>query len=193
MIYMIDNYDSFTYNLVQYLREMNSTVEVHRNDAITVDQMLDKQPEAIVISSGSGRPENAGISMEAIKRFAGKVPILGISMGHLAIGVCFGAKIVRAGQMMHGKTSELTCDGEHIFKNLATRPFKAMRYHSLALERASLPEELIVTATTADGEIMGIRHQNMPLYGVQFHPESIMTPTGKRIIRNFLKIAAKDK
>ncbi len=192
MIYMIDNYDSFTYNLVQYLREMNSDVEVHRNDAITVAEMMEKEPEAIVISSGSGSPEDAGISLETIKRFAGKVPILGVSLGHLTIGVCYGANIVRAKRLMHGKTSEVTCDGEHIFKNLATRPFKAMRYHSLAIERASLPEELIVTAEADDGEIMGIRHRDMPVYGIQFHPESIMTPTGKRIIRNFLKIVAKD-
>ena len=189
---MIDNYDSFTYNLVQYLREMHSEVEVHRNDAITVDELIEKGPEAIVISPGPGRPEDAGISVETIKRFAGKVPILGVCLGHQSIGLCFGAKIVHAKKLMHGKTSDVTCDGEYIFKNLASRPLKAMRYHSLAIERNSLPEELIVTAETEDGEIMGVRHRDMPIYGIQFHPESIMTPTGKRILRNFLKLAAKN-
>ena len=190
MILMIDNYDSFTYNLVQYLREMHSEVEVHRNDAILVDELVKKSPDAIVISPGPGRPENAGISMDVIKAFAGKVPILGVCLGHQSIGVCFGAKIIHAKKLMHGKTSEVTCDGEYIFKNLASRPIKAMRYHSLAIERDTLPDSLMITAETADGEIMGIRHKNMPIFGIQFHPESIMTPVGKRILRNFLKIAA---
>ncbi len=192
MILMIDNYDSFTYNLVQYLREMHSKVEVHRNDAITVDKLIAKKPEAIVISPGPGRPEEAGISVDTIRQFAGKVPILGVCLGHQSIGVCFGAKVIHSKKLMHGKTSEVKCDGEYIFKNLASRPMKAMRYHSLSIERETLPEELIVTAETEDdGEIMGIRHRDMPIFGIQFHPESIMTPTGKRLLRNFLKIAAK--
>ena len=191
MILMIDNYDSFTYNLVQYLREMHSEVEVHRNDAVTVDELLTKQLEAIVISPGPGRPEDAGISVETIKRFAGKVPILGVCLGHQAIGLCYGAKIVHAKKLMHGKTSEVKCDGEFIFKNLAARPLKAMRYHSLAIERETLPDELLITAETEDdGEIMGVRHRDMPVFGIQFHPESIMTPVGKRILRNFLKLSA---
>ena len=191
MILMIDNYDSFTYNLVQYLREMHNEVEVHRNDAIAVDELMQKKPEAIVISPGPGRPEGAGISMDVIKTFAGKAPILGVCLGHQSIGVCFGAKVIHAKKLMHGKTSEVRCDGEHIFKNLASRPMKAMRYHSLALERETLPDSLIITAETEDGEIMGIRHKEMPIFGIQFHPESIMTPTGKRLLRNFLKIAGK--
>lgn len=190
MIIMIDNYDSFTYNLVQYLREMRHEVETHRNDSITVEALLDKKPEAVVISPGPGRPEDAGISVETVRRFAGRVPILGVCLGHQSIGVCFGAKITRAKKLMHGKVSDVTCDGEYIFDKLAKRPFKAMRYHSLALDRASLPEKLIITAETEDGEIMGIRHCDMPIHGIQFHPESIMTPTGKRILRNFLKLAA---
>lgn len=192
MILMIDNYDSFTYNLVQYLREMHSEVEVHRNDAITVEELIEKRPEAIVISPGPGRPEDAGISIETIRQFAGKVPILGVCLGHQSIGMCFGGKIVHSKKLMHGKTSDVTCDGEYLFKNLDSRPLKAMRYHSLSIERESLPEELIITAETEDGEIMGVRHKDMPIYGIQFHPESIMTPTGKRILRNFLKLAAKN-
>lgn len=194
MILMIDNYDSFTYNLVQYLREMHSQVEVHRNDAITVDELLTKELEAIVISPGPGRPEDAGISVDVIRTFAGRVPILGVCLGHQAIGLCYGAKIVHAKKLMHGKTSEVACDGEYIFKNLGAHPIKAMRYHSLAIERATIPESLLITAeTTDDGEIMGVRHRELPVYGIQFHPESIMTPTGKRILRNFLKLAAKEK
>ncbi len=192
MILMIDNYDSFTYNLVQYLREMHSEVEVHRNDAVTVDELIAKKPEAIVISPGPGRPEDAGVSVEAIRRFAGNTPILGVCLGHQAIGLCYGAKIVHAKKLMHGKTSDVTCDGEYIFRNLDARPIKAMRYHSLAIERASLPEELVVTAETVDdGEIMGVRHRELAVFGIQFHPESIMTPVGKRILRNFLKLAVK--
>lgn len=192
MILMIDNYDSFTYNLVQYLREMHSEVEVYRNDAITVDELIKMEPEAIVISPGPGRPEDAGISIETIRKFAGKVPILGVCLGHQSIGMCFGAKIIHAKKLMHGKTSEVKCDGEFIFKNLDSRPMKAMRYHSLAIERETLPDELIITAEAEDdGEIMGVRHRDMPIFGIQFHPESIMTPTGKRLLRNFLKLAAK--
>ncbi|MFA7174153.1 MAG: aminodeoxychorismate/anthranilate synthase component II [Kiritimatiellia bacterium] len=188
MILVIDNYDSFTYNLVQYLREMQSQVEVCRNDAITIAELETKDLEAIVISPGPGRPEGAGISMEVVKAFAGRIPILGVCLGHQVIGVCYGAKVVHAKKLMHGKTSEVTCDGEFIFKNLGAHPIKAMRYHSLALERATLPDTLVITAETDDGEIMGVRHRELPVFGIQFHPESIMTPTGKRILRNFLKL-----
>jgi len=189
MILMIDNYDSFTYNLVQYLREMTSDVMVYRNDAITAGQIAEMAPTAIVISPGPGRPENAGVSCEAIRTFAGKIPILGVCLGHQAIGLTYGATITYAKRLMHGKTSDITCDGEGIFKGLGDRPFKAMRYHSLVIDRATLPDCLTVTAESEDGEIMGVRHKEFPLAGIQFHPESIMTPVGKRILRNFLKIA----
>jgi anthranilate synthase/aminodeoxychorismate synthase-like glutamine amidotransferase len=189
MILMIDNYDSFTYNLVQYLREMSSEVTVHRNDAVTVDQIAALAPAAIVISPGPGRPENAGVSCDAIRAFAGKIPILGVCLGHQAIGQTFGATVTYAQRLMHGKTSDITCDGEGLFKGLGDRTFKAMRYHSLVIDRASLPDCLTVTATSEDGEIMGIRHKDCAVAGIQFHPESIMTPVGKRILRNFLKLA----
>ncbi len=189
MILMIDNYDSFTYNLVQYLREMTPDVTVYRNDAITVGQIVDMAPSAIVISPGPGRPENAGVSCDAIRAFAGKVPLLGVCLGHQAMGLTFGATITYAKRLMHGKTSDITCDGEGIFKGLGDRPFKAMRYHSLVIDRATLPACLKVTAESEDGEIMGIRHTEHPVAGIQFHPESIMTPVGKRILRNFLKLA----
>ena len=189
MILMIDNYDSFTYNLVQYLREMAADVQVFRNDAITVAEIEQLAPAAIVISPGPGRPEDAGISCDAIRAFAGKIPLLGVCLGHQAMGLVFGGKVIHAKNLMHGKTSEVTCDGRGIFKGLDCRPFKAMRYHSLAIERESLPACLEISATTEDGEIMGIRHKEFPLEGIQFHPESIMTPVGKRILRNFLKNA----
>ena len=189
MILMIDNYDSFTYNLVQYLREMTPDVVVHRNDAITIEQVAAMNPSAIVISPGPGRPENAGISCDTIRTFAGKIPLLGVCLGHQAMGLTFGATITYAKKLMHGKTSDITCDGEGIFKGLGDRPFKAMRYHSLVIDRDTLPECLTVTATSEDGEIMGIRHKEFVLSGIQFHPESIMTPVGKRILRNFLKLA----
>lgn len=189
MILMIDNYDSFTYNLVQYLREMTSDVAVFRNDAITVGQISEMAPAAIVISPGPGRPEDAGISCDTIRTFAGKVPLLGVCLGHQAIGLTFGAKITYAKRLMHGKTSDITCDGEGIFKGLGDRPFKAMRYHSLVIDRATLPECLTITAESEDGEIMGVRHKEHLVTGIQFHPESIMTPVGKRILRNFLKLA----
>jgi len=189
MLLMIDNYDSFTYNLVQYLREMTPDVAVYRNDAITVGQIADMAPSAIVISPGPGRPENAGVSCDTIRTFAGKVPLLGVCLGHQAMGLTFGATITYAKRLMHGKTSEITCDGEGIFKGLGDRPFKAMRYHSLVIDRATLPDCLKITAESEDGEIMGIRHKEHPVAGIQFHPESIMTPVGKRILRNFLKLA----
>ena len=189
MILMIDNYDSFTYNLVQYLREMSSDVAVYRNDALTVEQIAALAPAAIVISPGPGRPENAGVSCDAIRAFAGKIPLLGVCLGHQAMGLTFGGTITYAKRLMHGKTSDITCDGEGLFKGLGDRPFKAMRYHSLVIDRASLPECLTVTAESEDGEIMGIRHKEFLMAGIQFHPESIMTPVGKRILRNFLKLA----
>ena len=189
MILMIDTYDSFTYNLVQYLREMTTDVVVHRNDAITVDQIAEMKPAAIVISPGPGRPENAGVSCAAIRAFAGTIPLLGVCLGHQAMGLTFGGTITYAKRLMHGKTSEITSDGEGIFKGFGDRPFKAMRYHSLVIDRASLPECLAVTAESEDSEIMGIRHKEFLMAGIQFHPESIMTPVGKRILRNFLKLA----
>ena len=189
MILMIDNYDSFTYNLVQYLREMTPDVVVHRNDAITVSQIAEMAPAAIVISPGPGRPENAGVSCDAIRTFAGKIPLLGVCLGHQAMGLTFGATVTYAKRLMHGKTSDITCDGEGLFKGLGDRPFKAMRYHSLVIDRATLPACLKVTAESEDGEIMGIRHTEFLMAGIQFHPESIMTPVGKRILRNFLKLA----
>ena len=189
MILMIDNYDSFTYNLVQYLREMTADVVVHRNDAITVEQIAEMKPTAIVISPGPGRPENAGVSCAAIRTFAGKIPLLGVCLGHQAMGLTFGGTITYAKKLMHGKTSEITSNGEGIFKGLGDRPFKAMRYHSLVIDRASLPDCLAVTAESEDGEIMGISHKEFLMAGIQFHPESIMTPVGKRILRNFLKLA----
>ena len=189
MILMIDNYDSFTYNLVQYLREMAAEVAVYRNDAVTVAQVLEQAPSAIVISPGPGRPEDAGISCDLIRAVAGRIPILGVCLGHQAIGLTFGASITYAQRLMHGKTSEIASDGEGLFKGLGDRPFKAMRYHSLVIDRATLPDCLTVTATSEDGEIMGIRHKTEAIHGIQFHPESIMTPVGKRILRNFLKLA----
>lgn len=189
MILMIDNYDSFTYNIVQYLREMTSDVEVVRNDAITVDQITALNPQAIVISPGPGRPESAGTSLEAIRTFAGKIPILGVCLGHQAIGACYGASIIHAKRLMHGKTSDITADGEGIFKGLGNSTFKAMRYHSLVIDESTLPDCLKITARSEDGEIMGVRHKDYLIEGIQFHPESIMTPVGKRILRNFLKLA----
>jgi anthranilate synthase/aminodeoxychorismate synthase-like glutamine amidotransferase len=187
MILMIDNYDSFTYNLVQYLREMAADVQVVRNDALTVADIEKLAPEAIVISPGPGRPEDAGISCDVIRAFAGKIPILGVCLGHQAIGLVYGGKVVHAKKLMHGKTSDITCDGQGIFKGLDSRPFKAMRYHSLAIDKDTLPDCLAISATTDDGEIMGLRHKTLPIEGIQFHPESIMTPVGKRILRNFLR------
>jgi anthranilate synthase/aminodeoxychorismate synthase-like glutamine amidotransferase len=188
MLLMIDNYDSFTYNLVQYLRGMETTVEVYRNDALTVDQVASLDPAGIVISPGPGRPADAGISVEVIKRYAGAIPILGVCLGHQAIGEAFGGKVTHAKKIMHGKTSRIQTDGKGVFRGMK-RPFDAMRYHSLVVDRATLPDVLEVTAETEDdGEIMGIRHQEYSVEGIQFHPESIMTTVGKRILRNFLEI-----
>ncbi len=188
MIAILDNYDSFTYNLVQYLLEMGADVAVFRNDALPVEELARKEPQALLISPGPGRPEEAGITCDAIRFFAGQIPILGVCLGHQAIAAVYGAKIIQAQRLMHGKTSDITCDGLGIFAGLGDRPFKAMRYHSLAVSREGFPEELLITATAEDGEIMGLRHRLHPIEGIQFHPESIMTPVGKRILRNFLKM-----
>jgi anthranilate synthase/aminodeoxychorismate synthase-like glutamine amidotransferase len=188
MILMIDNYDSFTYNLVQYFGELNADMRVYRNDALTISQIETLKPEKIVISPGPGRPEDAGISVEIIQKLTGKVPILGVCLGHQAIGYAFGAKIIHAKKLMHGKTSRIEHDNREIFKNLEN-PFEATRYHSLAIDPKSLPPELEVTATTTDDkEIMGVRHKSLPLWGVQFHPESILTKEGMNILRNFLRL-----
>ncbi len=188
MILMLDNYDSFTYNLVQYLREMAADVRVARNDALTVADVEKLAPQAIVISPGPGRPEDAGICCDVIRTFSGRVPLLGVCLGHQAIGLSFGGKIIHAQRLMHGKTSEITTDGKGVFDGI-TKPITVMRYHSLAVEAASLPPELIITARAEDGEIMGLRHREHLTEGIQFHPESIMTPMGKRLLRNFLKLA----
>lgn len=188
MILMIDNYDSFTYNIVQYLREMAADVAVYRNDVLSIDEVAALKPDAIVISPGPGRPESAGVSMAVIREFSGKVPILGVCLGHQAIGACYGASIIHAKRLMHGKTSDISCDGEGIFTGLGSNPFKAMRYHSLVIDESTLPDCLKITARSEDGEIMGVRHKEYPLEGIQFHPESIMTPVGKRILRNFIKM-----
>jgi anthranilate synthase/aminodeoxychorismate synthase-like glutamine amidotransferase len=191
MILMIDNFDSFTYNLVQYLRQLGKEVEVARNNALTLEAIEAMAPEAIVVSPGPGTPEAAGISMDAIRTFSGRVPILGICLGHQAIAAAFGGRIVAARQLMHGKTSTITADGKSVYQKVKS-PFKAMRYHSLAVERETLPECLAITAEAEDGEIMGLRHREHKTEGLQFHPESIMTTIGKRLLRNFLRNAAPD-
>ncbi|MBU8901241.1 MAG: aminodeoxychorismate/anthranilate synthase component II [Victivallales bacterium] len=186
MILMIDNYDSFTYNLVQYIAALKYKVVVKRNDEITVQEALAMKPEAIVISPGPGRPENAGISMELIKAAAGKIPLLGVCLGHQAIGQVFGAKVIQAKQIMHGKTSQVTHNGKGVFAKLPAE-LKVVRYHSLALDEASLPDCLKITArSTDDGEIMGVRHKDFFVEGIQYHPESVLTSTGKRQLANFL-------
>jgi len=187
MILMIDNYDSFTYNLVQYLEELGQKICVYRNDAITIRDIEKLNPSSIVISPGPGRPENAGISCEVIKEFCGKIPILGVCLGHQAIGYCFGGKIVQAKKLMHGKVSKIYHNKKDIFKNIPN-PFLATRYHSLVVEKKSLPSCLEITASTNDHEIMGLKHKDYPLWGVQFHPESILTKSGKAILDNFIRL-----
>ena len=187
MIVVIDNYDSFTYNLVQYLLILGADVKVYRNDAISLEQIEALQPAGILISPGPGRPEGAGITLPLIKHFSGQVPILGVCLGHQAIAMAFGGVVGSAKCLMHGKTSDVENDGSGLFKGIK-KPFTAMRYHSLAVQRQDLPECLIVTAESEDGEIMGIRHREHLTEGIQFHPESIMTPVGKRLLRNFLKM-----
>jgi anthranilate synthase/aminodeoxychorismate synthase-like glutamine amidotransferase len=187
MILMIDNYDSFTYNLVQYLGQLGEEVAVHRNDAISLDEIEAMNPEAIFLSPGPCSPEQAGITVDVVRRFHRRVPLMGVCLGHQAIGHAFGGRVVRAGRIMHGKTSPILNDGRTIFKGLPS-PFPAGRYHSLIVERESLPDCLEVSAETEEGEIMGLRHREWPVEGIQFHPESILTPSGKRIIRNFLQL-----
>jgi anthranilate synthase component 2 len=187
MLLMIDNYDSFTYNLVQYLGELGQEVKVYRNDEINLDQIAVLQPQYIVISPGPCTPNEAGVSVPLIKRFAGEIPILGVCLGHQSIGQAFDGKIVHAKQLMHGKTSSILHNDGGVFHNLPN-PFTATRYHSLVIERESLPGELEITAWTADGEIMGVRHKSYPIEGVQFHPESILTEHGHDLLRNFLSI-----
>ncbi len=185
MLLMIDNYDSFTYNLVQYFGELGEEVNVHRNDKITLAEMIELNPKRLVISPGPCDPSRAGVSEEAVKHFAGKVPILGVCLGHQTIGRAFGGKIVHAKELMHGKTSPIRHDGKTIFQGLEN-PFIATRYHSLIVERESLPDVFEISATLEDGEIMGLRHKELPLEGIQFHPESILTTVGKDLLRNFL-------
>ena len=186
MILMIDNYDSFTYNLVQYLGQLGEKVVVRRNDAITLDEIAAMNPEAIFLSPGPCSPEQAGITVDVVRRFHRHIPLMGVCLGHQAIAQAFGCRVVRAGRIMHGKTSPILNDGKTIFRGLPS-PFPAGRYHSLIVERESLPDCLEVSAETEEGEIMGLRHRTLPVEGIQFHPESILTPGGKRIIRNFLK------
>lgn len=188
MLLVIDNYDSFTYNLVQYLGELGETVEVRRNNRVTLDEIENGlRPQRIVISPGPGTPDDAGITLKVIERFAGKVPLLGVCLGHQAIGQAFGGKVIRAPELMHGKASEVCHDGKTIFAGL-TDHFTAGRYHSLIVEKSSLPACLEISAFTADDIIMGLRHREMKVEGVQFHPESILTPSGKQLLANFLKL-----
>jgi anthranilate synthase/aminodeoxychorismate synthase-like glutamine amidotransferase len=186
MLLVIDNYDSFTYNLVQYLGEMGQEVRVVRNDELPAGEIAGLAPSHIVISPGPCTPNEAGISLEVIKTYAGRIPILGVCLGHQAIGQAFGGKVVRAARVMHGKTSQISHDGKGLFTGLPN-PFQATRYHSLLIERASVPAVLDVTAETAEKEIMAVRHKTLPVEGVQFHPESFLTTSGKDLLRNFIE------
>ena len=187
MILVIDNYDSFTYNIVQYLYELGQTVTVFRNDKIDIDGIEKLRPSSLLISPGPGYPKDAGISLEAIRHFTGRLPILGVCLGHQAIGEAFGCTVVKAKELMHGKTSMIHNDGKTIYKGLSN-PFSATRYHSLVVERKSLPDCLEVSAWTDGGEIMGLRHKEHIIEGVQFHPESILTDEGKKLLSNFLNL-----
>jgi anthranilate synthase/aminodeoxychorismate synthase-like glutamine amidotransferase len=191
MVLVIDNYDSFTYNLVQYLAESGAQVVVHRNDELTVAQIENSRPERILISPGPCTPNEAGICLDLIRRLAGRVPILGVCLGHQAIGAAFGGRVVRARNLMHGKASVITHDGHSIFSHVPS-PFMAARYHSLIVDEASLPADLAITARTTDADgtsvIMGLRHKRLPVEGVQFHPESVLTEYGKQMIENFLRM-----
>jgi para-aminobenzoate synthetase component II len=186
MILMIDNYDSFTYNIVQYMGELGADIRVERNDQITIDEIESLNPKKIVISPGPCTPEKAGVSVAVIRHFAGKVPLLGVCLGHQSVGAAFGGDVIKAGKLMHGKTSEVRHDGKTLFKNLPN-PFTATRYHSLVLNRKTLPDCFEISAESDDNEIMGIRHKELPVEGVQFHPESILTPNGKDLLRNFIE------
>ena len=186
MILMIDNYDSFTYNLVQYMGELGADIRVERNDKISIPGIELLGPKKIVISPGPCTPSKAGISVEVVKHFAGKVPLLGVCLGHQSVGAAFGGEIIKAGKLMHGKTSEVRHDGKTLFKNLPN-PMTATRYHSLVLNRKTLPECFEITAESDDNEIMGIRHKQLAVEGVQFHPESILTPNGKDLLKNFIE------
>jgi anthranilate synthase/aminodeoxychorismate synthase-like glutamine amidotransferase len=192
MVFVLDNYDSFTYNLVQYLGELGAEVEVRRNDQLTISDVEELHPDHIVISPGPCTPQDAGISIELIRHFAGKVPVLGVCLGHQAIGAAFGGMVVRAKNLMHGKTSQVAHDGRTVFKGLPS-PMTATRYHSLIVSEESLPHELEVSATTTDRDgsrvIMGLRHRKYPVEGVQFHPESVLTDQGKRLVQNFLGLS----
>ena len=190
MILMIDNYDSFTYNLVQYLGQLDQVVAVYRNDAITLEEIRNLAPDAIFLSPGPCTPKEAGITVDVIREFHRATPIMGVCLGHQAIGYAFGANVVRASRLMHGKTTPIINDGKTIFKGLPN-PFVAGRYHSLLIEEASLPSSLMISARTEEGEIMGVRHKEYAVEGIQFHPESILTPQGKRILRNFLELIIK--
>ena len=192
MILMLDNYDSFTFNLVQYLGEMRCETVVRRNDDISVEEALALAPRGIIISPGPCRPEDAGIAIDLIRAASGRVPILGVCLGHQAIGAAFGARIVKAKQIMHGKVSAVSHDGQGVFATLRS-PMKATRYHSLAVERSSVPDCLLITAEAPDGEIMGIRHRKHATEGIQFHPESILTPAGKRLLANFVSLCEDDR
>lgn len=187
MILVIDNYDSFTYNLVQYLGELGAKLEVYRNDKITLDGIRNRKPSGILISPGPGEPRNAGISEDVIRTFGSSTPILGVCLGHQAIGEVFGGRVVVAKNLMHGKTSKIYHDGKGLFKGIKN-PFDATRYHSLIVERATFPKELEITAETKDKEVMGLVHRRYPIYGVQFHPESILTSEGKKLLGNFIKL-----
>ena len=186
MIFVLDNYDSFTYNIVQYLGAMGETLVVERNDKITVDEIAALKPDKIVLSPGPCSPDEAGVSVATIQRFAGEIPLLGVCLGHQSIGAAFGGRIVRAQKLMHGKTSPIQHDGAGVFAGMP-QEFAATRYHSLVIERDTLPACLTVTAQTADGEIMGVRHKTLAVEGIQFHPESVMTENGVRILENFVR------
>ena len=192
MIFVLDNYDSFTYNLVQILGELGAKLEVRRNDEVTVEEIEALRPQALVLSPGPGRPENAGILLETIRHFGGKVPILGVCLGHQAIGEVFGGKVVSAPSLVHGKATEVIHDSRTIFRGLP-QPFAAGRYHSLVVAPDSIPDTLEVSATTADGVVMGLRHKKLPIEGVQFHPESILTSAGPHLLKNFLEMLSEPR
>ncbi|MDF1849531.1 MAG: aminodeoxychorismate/anthranilate synthase component II [Verrucomicrobiales bacterium] len=187
MLLVIDNYDSFTYNLVQYFGELGAEMEVYRNDKISIDEIREKGPERICVSPGPCTPDDAGISCDVIREFAGELPLFGVCLGHQSIGQVFGGDVIRADRLMHGKTSPVFHHGEGLFQGLPS-PFEATRYHSLIVKRETLPDSLEITAETEEGEIMGLRHKEYPIHGVQFHPESILTAEGKKILQNFLDL-----